>query len=356
MSILWTTTAVATAQPAYTVTDLGVFPTGTGSRAYGINELGHVAGESDKNETFYPQAVLWADGQMLDLTGLGISGAAANAVNDAGQVVGFSDAIGLNAFSWIDGVLTELPVPLSCCSVAHDVNASGQIVGQASPESIGSYRAVLWEEGVMTDLGTLGGLTSHGHAINDAGQVVGMASAPGGVRAFLWQDDEMEDLGTLGGNDSQANGINELGHVVGYADDADQISTAFIWRSDPMTSLGTLPGGLFSYAYGINDHDHVVGASYGDGFTSIHATIWIDDQPVDLNDLIDPASGWVLTHANEINNAGQIVGRGVKDDQIRAFLLTPTLAIPAVSEWGSVAMGLLVLAVATLSFRRTRAA
>jgi hypothetical protein len=45
----------------------------------------------------------------------------------------------------------------------------------------------------------------------------------------------------------------------------------------------------------------------------------------DLNDLIDPDSGWVLTSAAAINNAGQIVGRGVHNGQPRTFLLKPTI-------------------------------
>ena len=44
---------------------------------------------------------------------------------------------------------------------------------------------------------------------------------------------------------------------------------------------------------------------------------------LDLNDLIPPDSGWLLQRANDINDQGQIVGRGITDGQFRAFLLTP---------------------------------
>jgi hypothetical protein len=43
----------------------------------------------------------------------------------------------------------------------------------------------------------------------------------------------------------------------------------------------------------------------------------------DLNNLIPANSGWVLTGAADINDAGQIVGIGFKDGQSKAFLLTP---------------------------------
>ena len=43
----------------------------------------------------------------------------------------------------------------------------------------------------------------------------------------------------------------------------------------------------------------------------------------DLNTLIPPDSGWELQSAEDINNAGQIVGAGTIHGQHHAFLLTP---------------------------------
>jgi probable HAF family extracellular repeat protein len=346
----------AVAQPAYAVTDLGLFPTGTISKAWGINELGHVVGEADKNAAFYGQAVLWIDGEMLDLTGLGISGAIGHSVNDADQVVGFTDEFNLNAFLWADGELTELPVPVSCCSVAHDINAGGQIVGQSRVEEFGSTHAVLWEDGVMTDLGTLGGNSSYAYAINDAGQIVGSATTGDSTtRAFLWQDNVMVDLGTLGGDDSEAHDINVHGHVVGVADDGEGTTRAFVWQDDQMVNLGLLSGSFgFSRAYGINDDGLVVGLSSGDGFPFFHATVWIDGEPVDLNDVIEPAIDWELWEATDINNTGLCYG--FRDELPRAFLLTPMPPppIPVTSEWGLVVMGLLILAGGTLVLTKQR--
>ena len=45
---------------------------------------------------------------------------------------------------------------------------------------------------------------------------------------------------------------------------------------------------------------------------------------LDLNDLIDPASGWVLTDVRDINNHGQIVGYGTSPQgHTHGFPLTP---------------------------------
>jgi hypothetical protein len=42
----------------------------------------------------------------------------------------------------------------------------------------------------------------------------------------------------------------------------------------------------------------------------------------DLNDLIQPNSGWVLQEALAANNAGSIVGYGLHNGLSHAFLLT----------------------------------
>jgi len=86
-----------------------------------------------------------------------------------------------------------------------------------------------------------------------------------------------------------------------------------------------MPGGTWSIANAINDTDHIVGqgqASQG----GTHAMVYYDGTMCDLNSLISPSSGWVLTNAAAINAAGQIVGamQDVLGTQ-HAFLLTPAL-------------------------------
>jgi len=45
---------------------------------------------------------------------------------------------------------------------------------------------------------------------------------------------------------------------------------------------------------------------------------------IDLNTLIDPASGWTLLEARDINNSGWIVGHGFNPQgEYHAFLLVP---------------------------------
>jgi probable HAF family extracellular repeat protein len=67
-----------------------------------------------------------------------------------------------------------------------------------------------------------------------------------------------------------------------------------------------------------------------------------------LNDLIPADSGWVLSEAHGINDAGQIVGVGTVGGLFHAFLLTP-----ATPEPSGAAMAL-IAAIALLSGRQRR--
>lgn len=60
----------------------------------------------------------------------------------------------------------------------------------------------------------------------------------------------------------------------------------------------------------------------------------------------------VCCTASDIDDLGQIVGLGLLNDEIHAFLLTPIVPIPAVSEWGTIVILLLLLSVGTVVFRQ----
>src|SRR4051794_3796764 len=52
----------------------------------------------------------------------------------------------------------------------------------------------------------------------------------------------------------------------------------------------------------------------------------------DLNTRLDPLSGWILSDAADINEAGQITGQGLINGQYHAYLLTP---IPFAGDYNS---------------------
>jgi len=76
--------------------------------------------------------------------------------------------------------------------------------------------------------------------------------------------------------------------------------------------------------WGMNDGGDIVGSYFaGPDYDHESAFLALGSMLFDLNDLIDPASGWTLDGAYDINNLGQIVGKGHFAGQPRAFRLDP---------------------------------
>jgi probable HAF family extracellular repeat protein len=131
-------------------------------------------------------------------------------------------------------------------------------------------------------------------------------------------------------------GINDAGKAVGLSPDLygeDNFQNAVLWdgsESSPVTSLNT-PFPAHGTAYGINNEDLIVGtASTPDGIDQ--AVVWKGDGHTMLN-LNDYLSAYIgdgntfesLSQAFAVNdyNGGAVVGYGIRDGHVRAFIATP---------------------------------
>lgn len=210
----------------------------------------------------------------------------ADAINDAGQVVGWSNTnfgdLAAHAFLWSAGKLTDLGTLGSndLESTAYDINTSGEVVGSSDIGGGEHRHAFLWTNGKMSDLGTLGAYSESGAgAINDSSQIVGTSytRSSGKItteRAFLWSSGTMTDLGTLGGKSSFAADINRSGQVVGQSQTSSGHWHAFLWSRGKMTDLGTL-GARSGSASGVNTSGDIVGAIQWDAKgRDVHAVLW----------------------------------------------------------------------------------
>jgi len=245
-------------------------------------------------------------------------------------------------------------------------NAGGLLVGRSATAVPGENHAFLVRDGLMTDLGTLGGAFSDAFAINNSDQIVGQSTLITGgdvpSHAALWEGCDPIDLGTLGGPESFARDINDDGVIVGTSSKAEEAfrAHAVAWRARVIEELPA-NGALHSQAVAINAGGTIAGfLTYGAG-SPYHAVIWRDGAMIDLgssaqalglNDrgdvvghvvdaggahaflytngemlqlqlLVDNATGWTLTQANDVCDDGRIVGNGTFNGSQRGFVLTP---------------------------------
>ncbi len=335
---------------------LGILAGGTNSTPFGLNDRGTVVGIADGPVTVNGpdgpftctdalQGFEWTKGSGMQGMGLMVLGDMnpcegdlgqtsmypfANAVNDAGRVVGtinWASNTYVFGFGWTnptDGMVV-LPFPnvplVYPLTETNGINNRDQMVGAV---------------GCCTDL-------AEGHAL-------------------YWNNQVISDLGTLGGPDtdfdyycSNARGINDLDQIVGWSTTvaatedfpcggwSSEFPHAFSWtKAHGMQDLGTLPSDSMSMAYAVNLFGQVIGTSgnsttepeyKGIEFGGIMSTavvgrpfVWTQKNGMqDLNTLIPASTGWVLNTATGINVWGQIVGSGVHDGQTHGFLLTPKL-------------------------------
>jgi probable HAF family extracellular repeat protein len=217
---------------------------------------------------------------------------------------------------------------------AFAINNSGEVVGVSFDRTSDTWLIFRWDYvNGMEDIGSLGGLGGGwGYDINNLGQIVGVSRTHNDIdHAFVWDSTSgMYDLGTLSGDSghSVANAINDLGQIVGYSDDLDNNRHAVLWDvASGMLDLGGL-GGSTSVANDINDIGYVVG--YSQTITGEnHGFVYNEKNGLqDLNNLITTTLSVNITHAEAINNLGQIVASGKIDGmRYNSIILTPIIII-----------------------------
>jgi probable HAF family extracellular repeat protein len=282
------------------VTYLPVLEEHQAGMAWDVNEQDVAVGQSDLLENMgswikdTPYAVMWSGGEVMDLSSLASSVPddfhmrLAIRINQKGQILGqgrYSSPMLARAFFYDEGAVIDIgALNWTGTTEPYDMNEQGHIVGSSQSKGLGFDHAFLWKEGVMTDLHDpvlIPGPTSTAWAINEAGMIAGSACFTAGVHnetAVIWDHGEVISLDAFGGDVSSARDLNDHGTVVGC------------------TILG--PG-------------------------VVHGFIYEDGEMTDLNDLIPPASGWVVTVPYSINNSGTIVGEGIYGGGFRSFVMNP---------------------------------
>ena len=305
------------------------------------------------------RAVINVDGLNIDLGTLGKPDGNSwinwGGINDRGEAVGMSETADLDPngedicgfgthltcvpFLWKKGHMSALPTVGGNNGQASAINNRGQVVGFSETANADptcpptpAISPLLWEKGKAQPLPLIGTDTDgFANGINDQGQAVGYSgNCTTAIHAVLWENDTailLTDLGQPRSNYAFA--INNRGQIAGKVRSADGTHyVAALWQPDgTLTTHEPLPGDLDAFATGINNRGQVVGNDFDSNFNWTHGFIWQNGVMTDLNTLIPGDSNLLIISASNINDRGQFSGMatvlsGPHTGDIHAYLAT----------------------------------
>jgi uncharacterized protein (TIGR03437 family) len=385
----------AFAQPQYTIQDLGSLPNLPSCTGTAISQAGIVTGYCNAAGGSIAfgvdtHAFVYTKGVLTDL-GVTNQPAVPLGVNDSGVVVGgyvninFATGISVSPFIYQNGSVqpfagipgATLPIGLTNSGQA----AATQVTAGGEDLFVSSHAFQVTTSGTSTALAPSTGSEAVAFGISPSGAWVSGGSGNavgkqlGSQTPTLWNNGTAQALPLIPNfTYASMTGVNDSGMAAGAAfnynfpqlQDPSASEHAVLYSNGAMTDLGTLSNDNTSAALGINNSGTVVGYSSGQipdvtlffgpllevASASSHAIVYMNGTMYDLNRQLSNGTGWQLTAATAINNAGQIVGTGLIQQQQHAFLLTPVPAVttpPPPTVTSVVGAGLSVPAVNSLS-------
>lgn len=236
-------------------------PEFTLSEALCVNAKGEAVGYAVTADSSRRVAFLFRDAKVTILPG---EQARAYRINEAGEIAGQAKTPGqktVAAVLWKNGNLVDLKI--CCAGTARVINAQSLVAGDAYDDE-GHYHAFFWDAQhgarrvTFPAMGGAGEEYSLVLALNDRGQAV-LRVAPGGLLSFSEGKFEPLDL-----PQADPRAMNQAGVIVGSVGPSPELQKAFVWDKvhgmiDLNDAIPAKSGWELDVASSLNDHGEIVG-------------------------------------------------------------------------------------------------
>jgi probable HAF family extracellular repeat protein len=208
---------IATLFTSGTAVSLGTFGPSDDTLAGAINESGQITGYSYDTVTQLSNTFLYTGGKLVNIHDASLfpGGSDGTGINSLGQVCGYgwpANNTNTHAFLYNGAKTTDLGTLGGDESVAEAIDDAGQVVGQSTAAD-GETHAFIYSNGTMKDLGIPhGGNSSTAIAVSSNGLIVGELGVGASVDVAIYKNGAWTDLGP----GPFPNGINNSGQIVGW--------------------------------------------------------------------------------------------------------------------------------------------
>ncbi|HKL20076.1 MAG TPA: Ig-like domain-containing protein, partial [Halalkalibaculum sp.] len=290
------------------------------NQVFGVNDSGNLAGIAEEGGTALP--AIYLNGNLVKGSTMGGDFAALYDINNSNTGVGVAnDASGtLTGFLWNEK--GQQPIAIDDGDLQlYSINNAGVMAGFLQVNNQQGQAVRVLPDGSIQLLSSGSGNSSRAFGAGNGGQIVGVIESGATIRGAVWQNGSVQELPGLGGSTTIAYDVNNSGVVVGSSGTASQkwisnrdiISQITGFVSDKNYKAKETTSSSFEF-------DNTASLVQNEG---LRAALWLGNELTDLNDLIPSDSGWELIEARAINNHMNIVGFGLLNGEVRAFLLTP---------------------------------